>query len=393
MMGKQVTMNKKTTSIVFTGDIGFDRYMDKKWEDEKLLSQEILDFFHSADHCVANVEGALINAPDDGSKGIFFHAMDPAATVFLEKIHSDIFCIANNHTMDAGKEGIESTLKIAKEMGCKTVGAGLDVVGASAPAYLPEAGGIGIIAVGYRPDCVTASEEKPGVFAWDDMERIEARIKEVKAKCRWCIVISHGGEEFTALPSPYTRDRYLKYIEYGADIVVGHHPHVPENYEILDGGKKAVFYSLGNFIFDTDYQRAHAYTDIGILLKLVLDEEGFSFEAIGAGLTRGEQRLEKAPLPAIFADVSAEEYETLYPLAAKTFVLEESRRRIFLNPDKYKNATMEEWAAYFEKQTRDNEKYCVMNFDVVCPLAEKAAEGKWQESKLEGVKEYLLSLL
>ena len=57
----------KTTSIVFTGDIGFDRYMDKKWEDEKLLSSDILDFFHSADHVVANVEGALINAPDDGS--------------------------------------------------------------------------------------------------------------------------------------------------------------------------------------------------------------------------------------------------------------------------------------------------------------------------------------
>jgi poly-gamma-glutamate synthesis protein (capsule biosynthesis protein) len=47
------------TSIIFTGDIGFDRYMDRKWEDENLLSQGILDFFHSADHVVANVEGAL----------------------------------------------------------------------------------------------------------------------------------------------------------------------------------------------------------------------------------------------------------------------------------------------------------------------------------------------
>ena len=381
------------TSIIFTGDIGFDRYMDRKWEDENLLSQGILDFFHSADHVVANVEGALTNAEDDGSKGIFFHAMNPEAVSVLQKMKTDIFCIANNHTMDAGKRGMEDTLALAKKLGCKTVGAGLDVVGASEPVYLSEAGGIGIIAVGYRPDCVTANEEKPGVFAWDEMERIEARIKEVKAKCRWCIVISHGGEEFTALPNPYTRDRYLKYIDFGADIVVGHHPHVPENYEILDGGKKAVFYSLGNFIFDTDYQRAHAFTDIGLLLKLILTEEGFSFEAIGAGLTRGEQRIKEAPLPAIFEDISAEEYETLIPLAAKAFVMEESRRRIFMNPDKFKNATAEEWSAYFEKQTRDNEEYCVMNFDVVCPLAEKAEEGKWKESKLEGVKEYILSLL
>ena len=71
---------KKTTSIVFTGDIGFDRYMDKKWEDENLLSKSVLDFFHSADHVCANVEGALIDAVDDGSRGVFFHAMDPAAT-------------------------------------------------------------------------------------------------------------------------------------------------------------------------------------------------------------------------------------------------------------------------------------------------------------------------
>ena len=46
---------KKTTSIVFTGDIGFDRYMDRKWEDENLLSKGVLDFFHSADHVCANV--------------------------------------------------------------------------------------------------------------------------------------------------------------------------------------------------------------------------------------------------------------------------------------------------------------------------------------------------
>lgn len=383
----------KKTSLIFTGDIGFDRYMDRKWEDEKLLSPEILNFFHSAEHVVANVEGALTNAVDDGSKGIFFHAMNPEAAMLLKKIHADIFCIANNHTTDAGKKGMEDTLALAAEMGCKTVGGGLDIAGASEPLYLDEAGGIGIIAVGYPPECIGATEESAGVFLWNDMERIEKRIKTIKEKCRWCIVISHGGEEFTALPSPYTRDRYLKYVEYGADIVVGHHPHVPENYEILEEGKKAIFYSLGNFIFDTDYQRAHAYTDIGLLLKLSLNENTFSFEAIGAGLTRGEQRIGLAPLPLIFENVPAEEYETLYPLAAKTFILEESRRRIFMKPDTFKAYTKEQWEAYFKSQTATYINDGVMNFDVVCPLAEKAEDGKWQESKLEGVKEHLLSLL
>ena len=73
-------MAKNSTSIVFTGDIGFDRYMDRKWEDDQLLSQEVLNYFHSADHVCANVEGALIDAEDDGTRGVFFHAMNPKAT-------------------------------------------------------------------------------------------------------------------------------------------------------------------------------------------------------------------------------------------------------------------------------------------------------------------------
>ena len=76
-------ISKNKTSIVFTGDIGFDRYMDRRWEDDNLLTGPILDFFHSADHTVANVEGALIDAVDDGSRGIFFHSMNPAATRVL----------------------------------------------------------------------------------------------------------------------------------------------------------------------------------------------------------------------------------------------------------------------------------------------------------------------
>ena len=75
---------KNKTSIIFTGDIGFDRYMDQRWKDENLLSQPLLDFFHSADHVVANVEGPLIDAEDNGSHGVFFHSMSPEVTQVLQ---------------------------------------------------------------------------------------------------------------------------------------------------------------------------------------------------------------------------------------------------------------------------------------------------------------------
>ena len=385
---------KKETSIIFTGDIGFDRYMDKKWEDENFLSAEILDFFDSANHVIANVEGALTNAEDDGSKGIFFHSMNPEAVAILKKINADIYCLANNHTMDAGRKGIEDTLALADTLGCKTVGAGLDIGEASTPVYLPEAGGIGIIAVGYQPDCIPAGEQKPGTFSWDEMDRIEARVKEIKAKCRWCIVIAHGGEEFAALPSPYTRDRYLKYINFGADIVVGHHPHVPESYEILKDGQKAVFYSLGNFIFDTDYQRAHTFTDIGILLKLVLNEDKFYFDAIGAKLLRGDQRISLSPTPAIFTNVPANEYERLTPLAARAFVAEERRRMIFMQPTKYKNADASVWNSYFaSEEIQGYVKGEHMDFGIVCDLAGRFDDQDVSDCKLEDVKLHLLSFL
>ena len=386
-------MEKKKTSIVFTGDIGFDRYMDHRWEDEHLLSAPVLDFFHSADHTVANVEGALIDAKDDGSRGVFFHSMNPAATRVLKDIHADIWSIGNNHTMDAGREGVLSTKKIAEEMGCLTMGAGMNDTEASEPVYLDEAGGIGMFCVAYQAECIPATATEPGIFRWDDLDLIAKRIAEIKSRCRWCVIVSHGGEEFTSLPSPYTRDRYLKFLELGADVVVAHHPYVPENYELFDNGK-AIFYSLGNFIFDTDYQRVHLYTDVGVLLKLLFTEEAIDFEAIGIRIIRGDERIDIAPLPAIFTDIPAAEYELLAPLSAKAFVAEDRRKMIYLEPERFTDASEDVWNGYFFSTEPDGYfEGAHMDFHIIVPFSEKAEEGAWKKSTLESVKEYILRQL
>lgn len=386
-------MKKNKTSIVFTGDIGFDRYMDRRWEDDGLLSKPVLDFFHSADHTVANVEGALIDAVDDGSRGVFFHSMNPEATRVLKNIHADIWSIGNNHTMDAGREGVISTRKIAADLGCRTIGAGLNETEASQPVYLDEAGGIGMFCVSYMNECIPATATEPGIFRWDDLDAIKRRIDEIKAKCRWCIVVSHGGEEFTSLPSPYTRDRYLKFLELGADVVVGHHPHVPENYELFDDGK-AIFYSLGNFIFDTNYQRVHLYTDVGVLLKLIFTEEKMDFEAMGIQIVRGDERIDAAPLPDVFTNIPAEEYALLAPLSAKAFVEEDRRKMIYLEPARFTDAPREVWDGYFFSTEPDGYfEGAHMDFNIIVPYSQKADEGAWKQSKLDKVKEYILRQL
>lgn len=382
-------MTKKKCSITFTGDIGFDRYMDKRWTDPGLLSKQVLDFLRDSDHVVANVEGALYEGEDTQGRGVFFHTMNPEATCVLEAIKSDVWNISNNHIMDAGPEGLVSTRKIASEMGCRTIGAGVNEREASEPVYFEEAGGIGMFGVAYMKECIPAGKEEPGVFRWDDLNLISERIKEVKKAHRWCIIVAHGGEEFADLPNPYTRGRYLKYLELGADLVVAHHPHVPENYETFADGK-AIFYSLGNFIFDTDYQRAHPYTDIGVLLKVHFTEETMTFEAKGTKIIRGEERIEEGPLPAIFADVREDEYRLLSPLASSVFMEEERKKMIYLEPERFANASQEVWDAYYFSTEPDGyDEGAHMDLSVIVPYAALAEKEDWKRSKLTKVVDYL----
>ena len=212
---------KHSASLVFTGDIGFDRYMEGRWADDNLLAPDIVGFCRAADHVIANVEGAF--APKSApmvNKGAaqLLHTMDPGATKVLTAIGADIWNLANNHIMDAGEAGLVATLATAAAQGAKTIGAGLNREQAIRPVILPEAGGIGLIAVGYQRGCKPAGEKKAGCFSWSDMEAIAAVIADVKKVCRWCVVVSHGGEEFTALPAPYTRQRYLDYLQMVADV-------------------------------------------------------------------------------------------------------------------------------------------------------------------------------
>ena len=387
-------MTNNKTSIVFTGDIGFDKYMEGKWEDERLLTKPILEFLHSADHVCANVEGAVYEAPPDDSRDAYFHTMNPKAVDVFKKMHADIWCIGNNHAMDAGADGLISTKKIAAENGCKTFGAGLNQKEASEPVYLEDAGGIGLLSLTYVSERrFPKSSDEPNIFSWEEWDVIAARIAEIKARCRWCVIVCHGGEEFNPMPSAYTRERYIKYLELGADVVVGHHPHVPENYELFENGK-AIFYSLGNFIFDTDYQRSHKYTEFGVLLKLIFTENEMTFEAIGTKIIRGPEQIEISPLPGIFENIPAEEYELLSPLGAKAFVTEEIRRMLYLHPEIYADYTDADWNGYFfSSRPEGYHKGKHMDFSLVVPHAQKADTGLWAQSKLENVKDYLISLL
>ena len=378
---------KEATTLAFTGDIGFDHYMQNKWEDENLIDPALLDVLTSSDHVIANVEGPLAGEDAVRVKAAemrLMHTIDPRAAVVLEKIHADIWNLANNHIMDVGPDGLEMTLEEAKKRGVRTIGAEMDLERAKRPVILDEAGGIGLFG-----GCKPAGPDKAGCLSWSDMDSIREVITEIRKKCRWCVVVAHGGEEFTAIPSPYTRDRYLAYLDMGADIVVSHHPHVPMNYELV--GDKAIFYSLGNFIFDTPYQRAQFNTDKGIVLQLHFTKDSYSFTAHGLRIDRSNEHIVSAELPGIFVDIQEDEYNKLIPLACKMFIAATKRQQVFLYPDKYKNATEADWEENLMNPRRSGRVIGEgLDFHIICPIAEKAEEGAWKESSLEGVKSFIL---
>lgn len=384
---------KDTLSFVITGDIGFDKYMKDAYKKEDLLDKEVLDFLRLSDHLMVNVEGPLSGAnlhkETDGASKLK-HSMDAGVADFLKKIGADIWNINNNHIMDEGPEGLKCTLDAAKEKGAVTIGAGINIDEASKPLIYPDAGGIGFVSVGYERACRKATEDTPGCLNFSDMDLIEKRIREVKRACRWCVVIAHDGEEFTSLPSPYTRERFHKYLEFGADIVVAHHPHVPMNYETV--GEKIIFYSLGNFIFDTDYQRSQFNTDIGLIVKISFDKEHFTFEPFAIKIDRNACKIVKSDLPKIFENVDSEEYELLAPLAAAVFLENTKRQLKYMKPEVFENATEEDFLKNFNEPLRSGRvPGKLLDMQIVVPLANAAKEAHWKRSKLEGVKKYMLA--
>lgn len=387
---------RERTSLIFTGDIGFDKYMLGRHDDPALLAPEVAAYLKDCDHLIVNVEGPLFDkghAKREGTEGSLMHSMDPAVGPFLKSIGADIWNICNNHIMDAGPEGIRSTLEIARENKALTLGAGMNEREATAPVIIDEAGGIGIIGVGYQRACRKAGDDTPGCFSWSDLDLISRQIAGIKQKCRYCIVLAHAGEEFTALPSPYTRDRYLAYLDMGADIVVAHHPHVVNNYELTADGK-AIFYSLGNFIFDTDYQRSQMYTQYGVLLKLSFDKDGFSFDAFGISVDRMRESIVKSTLPAIFTDVPPDEYEKLKGLAARVFIENTKRQLQYMRPDDFKDATEDDFVANFYEPLRSGRVPGeTLDMQIIYPLSLTEKDGAWKGSTLEGVKQYMLSQL
>ena len=336
------------TTLGFTGDISFSKYMTGAWQSDDLLSPEIVQYLSETDCTIPNVECALYNGKTVGT-GAFNHASDPRCIPWLLKINGRVWNIANNHILDCGPEGLAATVAAAAENGCKTIGAGMTLTAAAAPAYFDN---VGVFSVNYTPKYITDGDS-PGTLGHENWDLIRENIEKIHQTCRWCVVVAHSGGEFDHLPLPTHRERFLKYLELGADVVVAHHPHVMQNYELF-GENKAIFYSLGNFIFDTDYQRRQKNTDRGMLIRLHFDGDRFRFDHMAVRIDRENHRVVPGETPTIFRHIGPEDHERLWPLAARVFHLNQYAARENSKPAarEYTPAQWAEWEAHKRETDR-----------------------------------------
>jgi len=212
----------------------------------------------AVDLAFANLECplSLRGSPWEGKK--FTFRADPARSVrCLTEVRFDVLSLANNHALDYGPDAMLDTIQNLEQCGIAFSGAGL-APRAYAPAFVDKRGfRIAFLAFcnpidlpGYR---WLASQDRPGVAVFRPLERALAAVSEASSQADLVVVSCHWGAEY----SPVTEEQRQvarALIDAGADLVFGHHPHIPQAVEVYRG--KPILYSLGNLVFHPFQSRA-----------------------------------------------------------------------------------------------------------------------------------------
>jgi len=213
---------------------------------EKLVSSELEKIIKDHDVACLNLE-APIESDGKPIAKIGPNISQPGfAADLITGAGFNMLCLANNHIFDFGSNGLEMTLRAFPSQ--KMVGAGKDFSAAYKPEIMQIDGvKFGFLAFSENGFGAIDREDKAG-FAWVNHAEADNIIKKTKASCDVLFVQVHAGVENIDLPLPEWRQRYRRIIDLGADIVVGHHPHMLQGRE--EYGSGLIFYSLGNFIFE-----------------------------------------------------------------------------------------------------------------------------------------------
>jgi poly-gamma-glutamate synthesis protein (capsule biosynthesis protein) len=247
-------------TVTAVGDMMFGRHIqdviDRKGYD--YLFQYVRTYFRSSDFVTGNFENPIVSreiSVPRTRKHIQLKA-DPGAAEFLKREGFTVVSLANNHLMDYGKRGLLDTLDAFRKAGVDVVGAGSNINRAKRISYKTVSGikiatiGISdVMPIGIRARATT----KLSGVAPADPDVFFPLVAKADNNADLVIVHIHWGLEYDSGFHPRQRDLAYALADAGADIIVGHHPHVLEPVEVYKD--TVIFYSLGNFIFDQGWSR------------------------------------------------------------------------------------------------------------------------------------------
>ena len=211
--------------------------------------ERVAPILADADIAIANLEGTFTDRGTPANKTYVFRT-PPRHAVGLAVAGIDVVSLANNHMLDYGPAGLRDTIAALNSVGIAHSGAGENDEAARRPAVL-EVRGLRVAFLSYAAtgDAVAAAPGVDGV-AWGTAEAISEDVRRAIGQADVVVVSLHAGNEYVDEPSTTQRLLAQAAVEAGATVVLGHHPHVLQRWELR--GSHLIAYSLGNFVFDLD---------------------------------------------------------------------------------------------------------------------------------------------
>lgn len=238
--------------LSFVGDILLGPYVNKVVQDNgpNYLYEATKSYLDKADITAGNLEAPITSGgtPHEGKD--YVYKASPDTLPALKAAGFDLVSLANNHILDQGIEGMRDTITHLNDIGIAHMGAGENDTEAFAP-YIIEAKGIKVAYIGVSEvifsRSMKADKNVPGVAEAYDPTRAINAIKAAKEQADIVVVMPHWGENLVVELEKKQLDLGKAFIDAGADLVIGAHPHILQGFEKYNG--KWIAYSLGNFIF------------------------------------------------------------------------------------------------------------------------------------------------
>lgn len=269
----RLPVQEDLVSLVAVGDImlsrGVAREM-KKAGNNHLPFARIKPYLQG-DIVLGNLEGPITPGPEVEVPEMRLRA-DPGTEAVLRDAGFNLLTLANNHLSDFGPQGIRDTRQRLTQAGIGCTGAGLTARQAWEP-YFVQVKGVRLAFLAFTdPELVPAGygpeQEQPGPALFSP-DKAAAAIRAARPKADFIVVSLHGGREYAAEPDEAQIQAARRAIDAGADLVLGHHPHVVQRVERYRG--RYILYSLGNFVFDQWWSEA---TRKSVVARILIGKGG-----------------------------------------------------------------------------------------------------------------------